>query len=448
MPHHNQAVGSGPRGPRRRPPAALLGIGLAVALATSACGGGSAPSSSRKPAPAATMPAGPACIQPENGGGCLQLAPGDKRVDLTRPSFSNPTSITNPLHPSSRLAQVIYGGQVDGKPLRTEFTRLPGTKTITWDGQRVETVVLQYLNYLDGRIEEVALDWFAQADDGAVWYFGEDVFNYADGAVADTKGSWIAGKGGPPAMIMPASPKVGNVYRSENIPAVVFEEVTVKTVGQTVQGPSGPVSGALTASELHFDGKREDKVFAPGYGEFSTGDPKGDLELASLAVPTDARPGPLPAKLTALSSAVRAAFDRVGGNDWRGAASPTSSSRRCAGTSTPSPGPSPPAGPPRPARPRCASPRTTSTSNCGIGPSSKSTSPASDCGHASSRSTPPPTTPAPSPATSPPWSGSATGSATPSTRPLPLAWTSSSATCGPRPTTTTFPRRPRPRRRC
>jgi hypothetical protein len=46
--------------------------------------------------------------------------------------------------------------------------------------------------------------------------------------------------------------------------------------------------------------------------EFSTGDPTGDLELASLAVPTDARPGPVPAKLTALSEAVRAAFDTGG----------------------------------------------------------------------------------------------------------------------------------------
>jgi hypothetical protein len=52
---------------------------------------------------------------------------------------------------------------VDGKPLRTEFTLLPGTKTITWDGQRVETVVLQYLNFLDGRIEEVAPGWASVA---------------------------------------------------------------------------------------------------------------------------------------------------------------------------------------------------------------------------------------------------------------------------------------------
>jgi hypothetical protein len=314
-----------PRGPRGRPFVPLLGLGLVVALAAGACGGADRPPS---PGPAATMPAGPACIKPENGGGCLQVAPAGRRVDLTRPSFSHPTSITNPLHPSSKLDQVLYGGQVDGEPLRTEFTRLPGTKTIAWDGQRVETVVMQYVNFLGGRIEEVALDWFAQADDGAVWYFGEDVFNYADGAVADTNGTWIAGEGGPPAMIMPAQPRVGGVWRSENIPAVVFEEVTVKAVGQTVPGPSGPVDGALTVSELHFDGKREDKVFAPGYGEFSTGSPDGDLEIATLAVPTDARPGPPPAQLAALSAAARAAFDAVGADDWGRASTATRALRR------------------------------------------------------------------------------------------------------------------------
>jgi hypothetical protein len=112
MPHHGEAAASGPRGPKRAGrSAALLGLGLAVALAASACGGSGSSSSSRKPAPTATMPSGPACIKPENGSGCLQLAPTGKRVDLIRPSFSNPTSITNPLHPSSRLAQVIYGGR-------------------------------------------------------------------------------------------------------------------------------------------------------------------------------------------------------------------------------------------------------------------------------------------------------------------------------------------------
>ena len=58
--------------------------------------------------------------------------------------------------------------------------------------------------YLDGRIHEVALDWYAQADDGSAWYFGEDVFNYEDGKVADTEGTWIVGGETPAAMIMPA----------------------------------------------------------------------------------------------------------------------------------------------------------------------------------------------------------------------------------------------------
>jgi hypothetical protein len=313
--------------PKCRPRVVLATIVLAMALLAAACDS-SPPSNSKGSATPATMPSGPSCIKPENGSGCLKLAPADKRADLIRPRFSNPTSVTNPLHPSSRVAQVIYGGQVEGKPFRTEFTRLPGSRTVTWEGQQIETVALQYLAYLDGRIEEVAIDLFAQADDGAVWYFGEDVYNYADGIVADTKGTWHAGREGPPAMIMPAKPEVGTTYRSENIPGLVFEEVTVKAVGQTVPGPSGPISGALLVTELHFDGKREDKVFAPGYGEFSTGNPTGDLEVVSLAVPTDAQPGPLPAQLTTLASAIRRVYEMVGGNDWRGASAATTALRK------------------------------------------------------------------------------------------------------------------------
>jgi hypothetical protein len=35
--------------------------------------------------------------------------------------------------------------------------------------------------------QEVALDFYAQADHGTVWYFGEDVYNSEKGAVADTE---------------------------------------------------------------------------------------------------------------------------------------------------------------------------------------------------------------------------------------------------------------------
>ena len=82
-------------------------------------------------------------------------------------------------------------------------------------------------------------------DDGSVWYFGEDVYNYADGVVRDTSGTWLAGKEGPAAMIMPGAPKVGDVNRPENIPGLVFEEVAVKAVDRTMAGPQGGRSRAL-----------------------------------------------------------------------------------------------------------------------------------------------------------------------------------------------------------
>ncbi len=55
-------------------------------------------------------------------------------------------------------------------------------------------------------------------------------------------------------MIMPANPQVGDVYRPENIPGFVFEEVTIQSTGLTVDGPTGSVAGAIVVKELHMDG--------------------------------------------------------------------------------------------------------------------------------------------------------------------------------------------------
>ncbi|MCL8013458.1 hypothetical protein [Streptomyces sp. AS02] len=246
----------------------------------------------------------------ETGKDCLPLAAESDRVDLSEPTFSHPTRITNPLHPTAEVEQVVMGGQADDEVFRTEVSLLPGTKSIELDGRTVRALTQQYVAFADGRIHEVALDWYAQADDGSVWYLGEDVFNYEDGVVADTEGTWQAGRdGAPAAMIMPADPEKGDVYRPENLPGVVFEEVTVREAGRTVDGPYGKVEGAMTVRELHMDGSTEEKTFAPGYGEFSTGNDGGDLEAVSLAVPTDARPGPLPRELAALDRAARVVQD-------------------------------------------------------------------------------------------------------------------------------------------
>jgi hypothetical protein len=248
----------------------------------------------------------------------LQVAPASERVDLKAPAFSNPTEVTNRLFPVSRQASVLMLGRVDGRSFRTEVTLLPETRIIEWDGQRVETLVSQYVAYLGGRLHEVAYDFYAQDDNGAVWYFGEDVFNFKDGAIVDTHGTWIAGKDGPAAMIMPADPQLGDAYRPENIPGFVFEEVTVKAVDQTLDGPLGRVDGGLVIEELHMDGATEEKTFAPGYGEFFTAG-GGDVEALALAVPTDALSQPTPEELVILETAALEVFDAAAVGGWRGA---------------------------------------------------------------------------------------------------------------------------------
>ncbi len=131
-------------------------------------------------------------------------APARDRVDLKKPTFSDPTSITNPLFPRGDTGQSIELGAEAGEKLRFEVTQLPDIKVFRWEGQEVATRMTHFVAYKEGRILETAVDHYAQDDDGNVWYFGEDVANYEDGVVVDKEGTWFAGEDGPPGMIMPA----------------------------------------------------------------------------------------------------------------------------------------------------------------------------------------------------------------------------------------------------
>jgi hypothetical protein len=278
-----------------------------------------------EPAAAATSPSGLGCEdsvstpvpQPTQaqldaaGLGDLPLAPDAARRDLVAAPFSDPTSVTNPLFPIAELDSAILNGHVDGKVFHTETTLLPFTRIIEWTpGQCVRVLVSQYMAFLDGSLQETAIDLYAQADDGSVWYLGEAVSDYkANGLVLTTEGTWQAGIDGPFAMIMPSDPQVGDVNRAENIPGNSFEEVHVSKIDQTFNGPSGPVSGGMVATEIHQDAPPSDKLFAPGYGEFRSTDGP-DVEAMALASPTDSLAGGVPPELVSISNGA----DRIFGS--------------------------------------------------------------------------------------------------------------------------------------
>jgi len=237
------------------------------------------------------------------GLGDLPLAPDSARRDLVAAPFTRSTSVTNPLFPISELHSAILNGHVDGKVFHTETTLLPFQKLIEWTPRQcVRVLTSQYMAFLGGRLQETAIDLYAQDDNGSVWYLGETVSDYApNGLVLSTEGTWQAGIDGPFAMIMPSDPQVGDVNRAENIPGNSFEEVQVTKVNRTFNGPSGPLSGGIIAREIHQDAPPSNKLFAPGYGEFLSRDGH-DIEAMALAAPTDALGGGVPTELAMISN--------------------------------------------------------------------------------------------------------------------------------------------------
>jgi hypothetical protein len=262
----------------------------------------------------ASTPNSEACIGED--GQPLPEAPLSARVDLDPPVFSNPTAVHNPLFPISDLASAVLLGHVEGLPFHTETTLLGGTQDIDLgDGQVVTVLLSQYTSWLGGRVEEVALDHYAQADDGAVWYLGEDVSDFEDGVPYTHEGTWLAGVDGPAAMIMPGDPHVGDAFNTENVCPDVWEQVTITETDVDLEGPNGVVSGAIVGQELHTDGITEDKYFAPGYGEFWTAD-HTDLEAMAVAYPTDSLDTSDP-DLEHTHVGALAVFDAVAAGDWK-----------------------------------------------------------------------------------------------------------------------------------
>jgi hypothetical protein len=160
--------------------------------------------------------------------------------------------------------------------------------------------VSQYNAFLGRRIEEVATTTTRKPTIGSVCIRRGRV-RLPGGARRRHRGHVARGSDGPAAMIMPADPQVGDVYRTENAPGFVFEEVTVRSTDETLDGPLGPIQGGMLADELHSDGKTEQKVFAPGYAGVLHGRRRRTWALA-LAVPRMQATEPLPAELTTMSS--------------------------------------------------------------------------------------------------------------------------------------------------
>ncbi len=194
-----------------------------------------------------------------------------------QPVFSQPRAITNAYLPIASLKQDI----LESPDEHVERTAKPDVKkTFTIAGQPVAALAVEDKEIVGGKLTEITLDYFAQDDAGNVYYLGEDVDQYKDGKVSGHSGGWLLGKETQtPGLLMPAHPKVGDQFRSEDVPKITTEVDKVVSVTETVTVPAGTYQNCVKIEEHASDGATEYKYYAPGIGCIKEVDSDGDLSL-------------------------------------------------------------------------------------------------------------------------------------------------------------------------
>jgi hypothetical protein len=120
-----------------------------------------------------------------------------------------------------------------------------------------------------GRPVEVTDDWYAQDDEGNVWYLGERTTEYAGGRPASTAGSFEAGVDGAQAgIIMPARPRVGQTYREEFYKGHAEDKARIVSLREQAEVPFGHFTHVLMTRNINpLEPKSvEFKFYARGVG--------------------------------------------------------------------------------------------------------------------------------------------------------------------------------------
>jgi hypothetical protein len=121
-----------------------------------------------------------------------------------------------------------------------------------------------------GRPIERTLDYYAQDEQGNVWYLGEDSFEREHGRFVRASDSWRSGvDGAKPGIIMPAHPRPGDFYRQEYYPpGEALDQARVLGYGGPVTVPHGTFERALVTSEFSpLEPQTEQKYYVAGVGE-------------------------------------------------------------------------------------------------------------------------------------------------------------------------------------
>lgn len=166
------------------------------------------------------------------------------------------------LRPGTKFS---YEKKTKGGLERIEIVVTHETKKI----MGIQTTVVWDRVWLNNILLEDTRDWYAQNEDGTVWYFGEAVDNYQNGVLVNHDGSWEAGiDGAKPGIIMQANPKVGDSYRQEYYQGIAEDMADVIALDKKVTVPLGTFNNCLQTRDWSVLDRKanEYKYYCPEVG--------------------------------------------------------------------------------------------------------------------------------------------------------------------------------------
>jgi len=176
------------------------------------------------------------------------------------------TGIDNSYYPLKPGTTFVYEGKTEKGNEHNEMNVTSDTKVILG----VTCVVVEDKVFVDGKLEEATLDWYAQDKQGNVWYFGEDSKEYdQNGKVTSTKGSWETGVNGAlPGIVMKAAPKAGDTYRQEYSKGEAEDMASVASLSESAAVRYGSYKDLLMTKEWSAlePSVIEQKYYAKGVG--------------------------------------------------------------------------------------------------------------------------------------------------------------------------------------
>jgi hypothetical protein len=184
--------------------------------------------------------------------------------DLEKCTFSstgrNPYFILEPGY------KLVLEGKEGKENVQLTITVLDETETVGG----VETRVVEEEETKDGEVVEISRNYFAIcSENNSVFYFGEDVDIYEDGAVVSHDGAWKHGVDDAKAgLMMPGIALLGSKYYQEIAPEVALDRAVIVSLDEAVETPAGEFEDSLKVKETSplEPSAKDFKWYAPDIG--------------------------------------------------------------------------------------------------------------------------------------------------------------------------------------